>query len=83
MRADRQVWQGKAPTSRLISSNGGIALARDLSLADYLIKVFLPGSPALLDCTQLARSHWRHATSRENAEKDIQDIWDAHRDNSP
>ena len=57
-----------------------IALARDLSLADYLIKIFLPSSPALLDCTELARSHWRHATRRENAEHDIQDIWDAHRD---
>ncbi len=57
-----------------------IALTRDLSLADYLIKIFLPSSPALLDCTELARSHWRHASRRENAENDIQDIWDAHRD---
>ena len=57
-----------------------IALARDLSLADYLIKIFLPSSPALLDCTELARSHWRHAAGRENAEEDIQDIWDTHRD---
>ena len=57
-----------------------IALARDLSLAGYLIKIFLPSSPALLDCTELARSHWRHATRRENAEHDIQDVWDAHRD---
>jgi hypothetical protein len=57
-----------------------IALARDLSLADYLIKIFLPSSPALLDCTELARSHWRHAARRENAEHDIQDIWDAHCD---
>lgn len=56
-----------------------VALARDLSLAAYLIKIFLPSSPALLDCTELARSHWRHATRRENAEQDIQDIWDAHR----
>jgi hypothetical protein len=45
-----------------------VALARDLSLAAYLIKIFLPSSPALLDCTELARSHWRHATRRENAE---------------
>ena len=55
-----------------------VALARDLSLAAYLIKIFLPSSPALLDCTELARSHWRHATRREHAEQDIQDIWDAH-----
>jgi hypothetical protein len=54
-----------------------IALARDLSLADYLIKIFLPSSPGLLDCTELARSHWRHATLRENAQHDMQDIWDA------
>lgn len=57
-----------------------VALARDLSLAAYLIKIFLPSSPALLDCTELARSHWRHATRRENAEQDVQDIWDAHHD---
>ena len=56
----------------------GVALARDLSLAAYLIKIFLPSSPALLDCTELARAHWRHATRREHAEQDIQDIWDAH-----
>ena len=55
-----------------------IALARDLSLAGYLIKIFLPSSPALLDCIELAHSHWRHATRREDAEQDIQDIWDAH-----
>ncbi len=54
-----------------------VALVRDLSLAAYLIKIFLPSSPALLDCTELARSHWRHATRRESAEQDIQDIWDA------
>ena len=46
-----------------------VALARDLSLASYLIKIFLPSSPALLDCTELARSHWRHATRREHASR--------------
>jgi hypothetical protein len=56
-----------------------IALARDLSLAAYLIKIFLPSSPALLDCTDLARSHWRHASRREHAEQDIQDVWETHR----
>ena len=55
-----------------------VALARDLSLAAYLIKIFLPSSPALLDCAELARSHWRHATKREQAEHEIRDLWDAH-----
>jgi SMODS-associating 4TM effector domain len=58
-----------------------VALARDLSLAAYLIKIFLPSSPALLDCTELARSHWQHATRREHAEQDIQDIWGTHHAN--
>jgi hypothetical protein len=57
----------------------GVALARDLSLAAYLIKIFLPSSPALLDCADLARSHWRHATRREHAEYEIRDLWEAHR----
>jgi predicted pore-forming effector associated with SMODS systems len=56
-----------------------LALIRDLSLAAYLIKIFLPSSPALLDCTELARSHWRHASRREEAEQDIQDLWQAHK----
>jgi len=56
----------------------GVALARDLSLASYLIKIFLPSSPALLDCAELARAHWRHATRREQAEHEIRDLWNAH-----
>jgi hypothetical protein len=35
----------------------GLSIA--LGLADYLIKIFLPSSPALLDCTELARSNHR------------------------
>lgn len=56
-----------------------VGLAKDLSLAEYLIKIFLPSSPALLDSTELARAHWQHATKRKQAEQDIQDLWDAHR----
>ncbi len=55
-----------------------VALARDLSLAAYLIKIFLPSSPALLDCAELARSHWRQATRREQAEHEVRDLWGAH-----
>jgi SMODS-associating 4TM effector domain len=56
-----------------------VGIGRDLTLADYLIKIFLPSSPALLDSTELARAHRRHATKRVQAEHDIQDLWDAHR----
>ncbi|GAA1883218.1 S-4TM family putative pore-forming effector [Actinomadura bangladeshensis] len=57
----------------------GLALYRDMSLADYLVKLFLPVCPALLDCVELAGAHWRHAARREEVLREIQNLWDAHR----
>jgi hypothetical protein len=34
-----------------------IGLAADVSLADYLIRLFLPSTPAIVDATDLARAH--------------------------
>lgn len=56
-----------------------VGIAKDLTLADYLVKIFLPSSPALLDSAELARAHLRHATKRTQVEQDIQDLWDSHR----
>jgi hypothetical protein len=56
-----------------------IALIRDLSLADYLIKLFLPTSPALLDAAELSREHLRHARAREQVLHDIDDLYELHR----
>jgi hypothetical protein len=56
-----------------------VALVRDLSLADYLIKLFLPTSPALLDAAELSRDHQRHARARERALQDIDDLYELHR----
>jgi hypothetical protein len=42
-----------------------VAIARDLSLAVYLIKIFLPSAPAFLDALDVARQHWHHAAARE------------------
>jgi hypothetical protein len=55
-----------------------IALVRDLSLADYLIKIFLPSAPAFLDTVELARLHWQHANARQQAEHKIDDLWQAY-----
>ena len=55
-----------------------VALARDLSLADYLIKIFLPSAPAFLDSLDLARLHWHHATARQQVENKIHDLWQAY-----
>jgi hypothetical protein len=52
-----------------------VALARDLTLADYLIKIFLPSAPAFLDSLDLARQHWHHAAARDLAEQKIHDLW--------
>ncbi|MEU9018588.1 S-4TM family putative pore-forming effector [Actinomadura sp. NPDC048394] len=56
-----------------------IAIVGELTLADYLIKIFLPSSPAFLDSVELAREHWRHAVAREQVENDIHDLWDHYR----
>jgi hypothetical protein len=53
-----------------------IAIIGELSITDYLIKIFLPSSPAFLDSVELAREHWRHAVARERVEHDIHDLWD-------
>jgi predicted pore-forming effector associated with SMODS systems len=52
-----------------------VALARDLSLADYLVKIFLPSAPAFLDSFELARQHWHHAAARTHVEDKIHDLW--------
>lgn len=52
-----------------------IALVRDLSLADYLIKIFLPSAPAFLDTIELARQHRQHASNRQQVEHQIDDLW--------
>jgi len=43
-----------------------IALTQQLSLAEYLVKLFLPTAPALLDTIEQQSAHRRHATERES-----------------
>ncbi|MDS0133204.1 MULTISPECIES: S-4TM family putative pore-forming effector [unclassified Amycolatopsis] len=57
-----------------------VGLIVDFSLASYLVKVFLPSAPALLDSVEQSRLHLRHATSRQQVEHKIHDIWQQHRD---
>jgi hypothetical protein len=55
-----------------------VAIARDLSLAAYLIKTFLPSAPEFLDALDLARQHWHHAAAREQLQDKIDDLWKAY-----
>ena len=52
------------------------ALSRNMTLAEYLVKLFLPSAPAYLDSIELARSHVQHSQSREQLENDLDDLWD-------
>jgi SMODS-associating 4TM effector domain len=56
-----------------------LAIIRDLTLAAYLIKIFLPSSPAFLDTAELAHAHWRHSAAREEVEHHIDDLWTTHK----
>ncbi|MFF8728952.1 S-4TM family putative pore-forming effector [Streptomyces sp. NPDC015171] len=56
------------------------ALARDMALLTFLVALFLPNTPALLDTIELAQSHWQQSTKRRQVEDDIHDVWDEHQD---
>lgn len=57
-----------------------IAVAMDLTLADYLVKLFLPTAPALLDAVELSRSHRGTSATRTDDVVAIDDLYDGHRD---
>ncbi len=52
------------------------ALSRNMTLAEYLVKLFLPSAPAYLDSIELARSHAQHSQAREEVENDLGDLWE-------
>ena len=56
-----------------------IGVIRDMTLADWLVKLFLPSAPAYLDAAELALAHWRHAKARAEFEEDISDLWSGRR----
>lgn len=56
-----------------------VAIALHMSIGEYLIKVFLPSSPALLDTSELAVAHWRHADARHRAERRVEELWHIYR----
>ncbi|ACU75758.1 hypothetical protein Caci_6925 [Catenulispora acidiphila DSM 44928] len=63
-----------------------LAVVKDLSLSDYLIKIFLPCAPAFLDTSELAHEHRQHSIAREQTENDIRELWNTYRlapDNLP
>ncbi|MEV0283497.1 S-4TM family putative pore-forming effector [Kribbella sp. NPDC050820] len=55
-----------------------VALVGNLTLADYLIKIFLPSAPAFLDTLDIARQHWTHSAARRQIEERIHDLWQAY-----
>lgn len=58
-----------------------VAIVRDMTVGDYLVKLFLPSAPAYLDAVDLALSHWRHSAARRALEEDISDLWAGHDSN--
>ena len=56
-----------------------IAVSMNLTLADYLVKLFLPTSPALLDAVELSRSHRTTSATRTDDVVAIDDLYNSHR----
>jgi len=55
----------------------GLAIMRQMTLADYLLRLGLPSAPAYLASTELMLAHWRHAVARQQLEDEIDDLWSA------
>lgn len=53
-----------------------IAIVWDLSTTDYLVRLFLPSVPALLDTIDLARTHRQTAAEKKKIEDDADDLWE-------
>lgn len=55
----------------------------DLKLADFLVRLFLPSAPALLDAVELAASHINHGRERRKVEDVTTSAWRAHMADTP
>lgn len=58
-------------------------IAADLTLSDFLVRLFLPSAPALLDAVELSTSHITHARDRRKVEDVATAAWRAHHDGVP
>jgi hypothetical protein len=56
-----------------------IALARDLTLATYLVSLFLPSQPAFLDALEFAQGHRHQASAKAEIETLADDLVKQHR----
>jgi len=54
-----------------------IAAVADVSLNDYLLRLFLPTVPALLDTIDLSRLHWSTSHQKGRIETAADDLWEA------
>ncbi|MER6274450.1 S-4TM family putative pore-forming effector [Streptomyces sp900105755] len=62
----------------LCAAAAGIWAAKGFSIDDFLVKVFVPLAPALLDLSELPRQHRDAAQAREQLEESIDDLWQQH-----
>jgi hypothetical protein len=52
-----------------------MATAAHVTVAEYLVKVFLPSQPAFLDTIDLSRGHYHQAQAKEAVEQATTDLW--------
>lgn len=62
----------------LCAAAGAIWAAKGFTIDDFLVKLFVPLAPALLDLTELPRQHRDAAQTREQLEQSIDDLWQQH-----
>lgn len=55
----------------------GFGVVTGMSLTDWLITFLLPGLPALLDASELAKAHHEHSSSKLDLENRTREVWAA------
>ncbi|CAL9667147.1 hypothetical protein SUDANB176_07282 [Streptomyces sp. enrichment culture] len=64
----------------VITGAVGLVLIKEPSVNEFLVQLFVPLAPALLDLVELPRRHEAAARSPEDAEADVDELWNRHAD---
>jgi len=79
-RRDHEAYSARLIGAATLGAAAGLVygFATDLSLPEFLVRLFLPSAPALLDAVELALAHHTHARDRRKVEDAATAAWRTH-----
>lgn len=79
-RRDHEAYRSLLIVAAVVWTSAGFVYGfiGDLSLQEFLVRLFLPSAPALLEAVELAVAHHAHARDRQKVEDAATAVWRAH-----